>query len=306
MGQLVPIDSSGRSGRPLSDFGGSATLSRSIPLLGGVHGTEQTIELIREIVDQALRDPVVIQAAGCILQQSGAPAHNDMAEVQAIYGWTVQNMRFVKDPVGHELVRNARWLLHYRQGDCDDINAVLLPSLLGAIGYECRLVTIKADPTAPDEFTHIYAEVLVGNQWIAVDAAREHPAFGQAPPNIYPKRIWALDSREHIDVRGMPARRSLQGIRRRNMGIDPSQITGDISQILQASTPLIVAETQTSQGVPVSYQGPGGNVYAGGMPVGTAMTGPFGTSLQTSGGLFSSPVTWILLFLVGAIALRKF
>lgn len=305
MGQVVTFNSRRDSPCHANPPGAASSFSRSIPLLDGRHGTEQTIDLIREVVDQALRDPFVIESAYAIVRHSGAAEHNDLAEVQAVFQWVLGNIRFFKDPPGHELVRNARWILQHRGGDCDDINAVLLPSLLGAIGYECRLVTVKADPTAPEEFTHIYAEVLVGDQWIPVDRARQNPQFGKPPERIYGKsHVWDLGSKRHGDLSGMKRPRGLNGIPGRGMGYDAAQLAQQISQTIQAATPLIIAETQGSQGIPVSYQGPGGNVYAGGVPPGTAITGPYGTSLMSTGGLFSSPITWGLLILVGIVAVK--
>jgi len=164
--------------------------SHSVPLLAGDTGTAQTIDLIRSNVDEALKDPLIRQTAGMILMR--APAYNDGAEARTIYEWVKRNIRFVKDPVGKETVGSARWTLTHRFGDCDDINAVLLPALLGAAGYRTRLVTIASNPYAPEQFSHIYAEVLVRGRWIPVDAARAAARFGVAPQRAFRKKVWPV------------------------------------------------------------------------------------------------------------------
>jgi hypothetical protein len=87
-------------------------------------------------------------------------------------------------------------------GDCDDINGVLLPSLLGALGYATRLVTIAASPYSED-FSHVYCEVLVGGQWIPLDAARLGTSFASAPDFYNRARVWSLTDGSFEDVGGL-------------------------------------------------------------------------------------------------------
>ena len=175
--------------------------SETYPLLEGDQGTEQTIRLIRRAVRESLVDPAVRQTVARILQ--GVPAHDDLAEARRIYSWVLSNIRYTKDPVDHETVSNARWTLLHRIGDCDDINGVLLPSLLMTAGHPVRLVTIANIPNAPETFTHIYAEVQINGRWIPVDAARLNAAFGKEPGNFYRKRVWDLIEDRFQDVAGL-------------------------------------------------------------------------------------------------------
>lgn len=175
--------------------------SYSVPLLEGDAGTEQTIAAIREQVDQGLRDPFIRQTAGWIVAR--VRSYNDLGEVRALYDWVRRNIRFVKDPVGKETISSARWILSHRFGDCDEINAILLPALLGVVGYRTRLVTIAGNPNAPEQFTHVYAEVFVRGRWIPVDAARPGTSFGSAPSRYFRKRVWSLSDGRFEDLRGL-------------------------------------------------------------------------------------------------------
>ncbi len=167
-------------------------------LLSGDAGTAQTIAAIREQVDAALRDPWVRQTAGWIVER--VREHDELGEVRAVYEWVRQHIRYVKDPIGKETLSSARWTLSHGFGDCDDINAILLPALAGVIGYPVRLVTISQEP---GDFSHVYAEVFVAGRWIPLDAARPGARFGTAPAHYARKRVWSLTDSEFQDVRGL-------------------------------------------------------------------------------------------------------
>lgn len=220
---------------------GSATVA---PLLAGTPGTEQTIGLIRSTVSEGLKDPFVRQTAGAIVRR--VPAHNEAAEVRAVYDWVARRIRFTKDPVGKETVSSARWTLTHGFGDCDDVNGVLLPTLLGVIGYRTRLVTIASHPMAPDQFSHVYAEVLLDGRWVPVDAARRGASFGRAPERVYRKRVWSLENAGYQDV-------GLAG-----MGISAADI---IPQITRSAQDIITAIRFPGQQLPSSPGDPGSTAY---------------------------------------------
>lgn len=169
------------------------SLSYSLP--SGDAGVAKTMQLIRSLVDSAIKDPFVNRTAIEILQQSNAPQYDQSAAAQIIYEWVHRNIRYVQDPVGKETVRPANVILEVRAGDCDDINGVLIPSLLGTIGITTRGVTIAATPGS-DDFTHIYAEANLNGQWVALDAARPNVVFGQAPENYWRRAEWPLTGSE--------------------------------------------------------------------------------------------------------------
>lgn len=169
----------------------------------GDAGVAKTISLIRSQVDQAIKDPYINRTAIEILSGYGAPQYDDAAAARTIYNWVRAHIRYVKDPVGKETVRPANVILEVRAGDCDDINGVLLPSLLGTIGIPTRAVTVAAVPGS-NEFSHIYAEALINGAWTPVDAARPNVYFGQAPEFYTRRQEWPLTGTE-IDQVGQLA-----------------------------------------------------------------------------------------------------
>ncbi len=205
------------------------TRSYSMPLLGGDPGTEQTINAIRSIVDESWKNPEVVNRAARIVIEAGVPQFDSLGQVRAIYDWVARNFYFIPDPVSKENLRTPPELLRLADlglgsGDCDDINAILLPSLLGAVGFETRLVTIAANPSSPEEFSHVYAEVLVDGQWIPVDAARQGAEFGLAPGNSFRARVWSLTDTGYQDQPALGLGRYVNG-----MG-DWAEIAAAISQ----------------------------------------------------------------------------
>jgi len=172
-----------------------------MPLAAGDAGTAQTVGLIRLAVDRAVANPEVRETAARILQS--IPAYDDLAEARAVYEWVLENIRYTRDPVNREMVSDAAWTLRHRIGDCDDINAVLLPALLMTIGFPVRIVTIANDSMDPDSFAHVYAEVQVHGEWIPLDAAREGARFAIPPARAYRKRIWSLTENSYQDAPGV-------------------------------------------------------------------------------------------------------
>ena len=129
------------------------TLGYRVPLDKGEAGTEQTIKVMRQLVDQALNDSAMVRKANDIVRP--AQAYDELAELNRIYSWVKANIRFVKDPVTREKLIPPAELLKIQMGDCDD-HALLTAFFATANGYPSRWITISTDPTSPAEFTHIW------------------------------------------------------------------------------------------------------------------------------------------------------
>lgn len=172
------------------------------PLLSGEAGTKQTIAVMRKLVDQAVSDPSFNRFAVEIVR--GVAPFDHMREVQAVYQWVQRNIRYTMDPVTKEKLYSPQDLLKIRAGDCDDI-AMLMGALVIALGFPARLVTIAANATDPNEFSHVYLEAEVppgSGQWVAMDAARSGAQFGVEPPVYYRKRVWSLTDNSFQDLSG--------------------------------------------------------------------------------------------------------
>jgi len=164
--------------------------------MNGDAGVSQTIDQMRALVDEALRDPSILRTAKDILR--GVPAFDDLSEAQSLYNWVRSNIRFTKDPVNKETLYPPSELLQIRSGDCDDIS-MLLATLLMAVGYPARLMTVAA---SGDEFSHVYVEGQINGQWIPMDPARSDSQFGVAPPAFTRARWWSLSDSSQGDLPG--------------------------------------------------------------------------------------------------------
>jgi hypothetical protein len=240
------------------------------PLALGDQGVEQTIEVIRKIVDDAVKDPKVNVTAIEMLRGAGIDQNTQFsrdAKAAAIYAAVANRWMYVEDPVGpfgpKETLRPPRTLLQYWAGDCDDAS-VLIASLLGTIGIPSRLVTIAADPSAPDEFSHIYPEAeIVPGTWVAMDIARPGSGYGSSPSRAFRKRIWSLTDHRYQDiagrVSGAPRPSSLAGYA---MLGDAST---DAATVINAGASLesgIAQIVSASSGTPFNFQS-SNSPYAG-------------------------------------------
>jgi transglutaminase-like putative cysteine protease len=226
--------------------------------------------------------------AARILRSGGVPAHNDLAEVRALYEWVLANIRFTKDPVDHETISDARWTLLHRIGDCDDINAVLLPALFGVTGHPVRLITISNHPADPRQFTHIYCEVRIGQQWIPIDAARSNARFGVGPTRFFRKRAWDLREDRFQDLRGL--------------GGERVQMSGWADELGKAISAGVDATQRIIGAVKGVYIQPKAGVPGGAIQFQT----PSGQTYQVTGSSFGvSPVVWVGLGGLGLLLLLR-
>jgi len=228
------------------------------PLLGGDAGTEQTIWKLRGLLDDAWKDSFVNRTAIDIVRNAGVLPYDSWGQVRAIYNWILTNFYFVNDPVTKEAVRPTTELLKLMAGDCDDINANMIPALLGTIGYETRFVTVAADANHPDLFSHIYVEVNLNGAWYPLDAAHPGAQFGVAPRFFFRREWWSTIDGSHAeypeDSDGQMAGYVPAGVRGLN------GVTSELSTVLlDASGALKSVGGQTVQQVLGPAIGPGGS-----------------------------------------------
>lgn len=144
-------------------------------------------------MQEGLRSPEVRELAVGYCRAAVVPSHDELGELNAVFQGVLNDFAFRKDTVGAELLQPVAGILRTRAGDCDDLNMILLPSLVGSIGYPARAVTVKTDQDRPNEFSHVYCEAQVSNgQWVALDVARSNPAFGKSPEYYWARENWPL------------------------------------------------------------------------------------------------------------------
>lgn len=155
----------------------------------GDPGTGQTVGVMRNLIHQGRKDPFINRLAIWIVRKAGVREYDFAGERRAIFNWMHKNIRFIRDIADMETPRTARETVEVGAGDCDCMT-VLMCSLLATIGNQVRIITVETRP-GDAEFSHVYAEVLDGNRWVAVDTARPGARFGRGPEQY--RRKWAWD-----------------------------------------------------------------------------------------------------------------
>jgi len=152
----------------------NATYTRR-PLADGDAGTFATVALMRQMIDRYKADPALRERAVAVAFLT--PAHDEVAEIEAVYNFVRDNVRYTKDVVGIETLATPDKTLALRYGDCDDM-VVLLATLLESIGYPTRMVI---EDYSGAGWEHVYLLVALDNRMIPLDPT-EMVAAGWQPP----------------------------------------------------------------------------------------------------------------------------
>lgn len=149
------------------------TVSRSIPT--GNAGNRATIRAMSALAAEGASSPLVIEAAQNAIR--GTPERDDEVDFAAVLEDVRRRMRYTHDPLNAEVVKSPAYVIARTNDpesspepmDCDDAS-VLCASMLGALGYPTRFVTVAADPTRPKEWSHVYVAARRNNgRWVALD-----------------------------------------------------------------------------------------------------------------------------------------
>lgn len=152
-------------------------LATSLPIGNGLGGMLDTVRVMRQLARQGSRSMRVRAAATQVVYMQ--PERSDVHEVQSIFDYVRDHIRYIRDPLFYEAVATPDQVLSLGYGDCDD-KATLLAAMLESVGYLSRfVVTGYNDPETPE---HVYLQVLIRGQWIDADPT-EHKPLGYAPPN---------------------------------------------------------------------------------------------------------------------------
>ncbi len=102
----------------------------------------------------------------------GVAEKDSFAEVDAIYRWVRDRIRYVADPVDVESIATPTVTMTTRAGDCDD-KATLFAALVESIGYPSRFVV--AAYQRPGQLEHVYVQVLIDGHWVDADTTEPIP-----------------------------------------------------------------------------------------------------------------------------------
>lgn len=112
---------------------------------------------------------------------------NFNAIAEAVYQWMKTNIQYIRDPHGIELIQSPLKTIEYGYGDCDD-QSILAASLLSSLGIPSRFKVVKANPSNPDGYSHVYVQYFDGRSWKgfdptlhskAGDELADHQIFGK-------------------------------------------------------------------------------------------------------------------------------
>ncbi|MGE3854458.1 MAG: transglutaminase domain-containing protein [Planctomycetota bacterium] len=156
---------------------------------------DQKLAHIMRLIREGSHHPHVVETARRIV--SNVPDKDDVGEIRAVWDWLRENVRYVRDPIGMEVMQTAHRMLSptellpdeiakrlpppSKAGDCDEMGAVLAGALLRAIGYTVR-IALWAKPRGAWQhiFTLAYAPQHKG--WLPVDPTMKDKPFGWLPP----------------------------------------------------------------------------------------------------------------------------
>lgn len=156
----------------------------------GKAGTVQTLKRMRDLVTASLRAPdqKVREQALAIFANENIPPKAYPREIDALQRFVRDQIGYVKDPVGLELVQSPQRTLEIARGDCDD-KSTLLAALLMATGKPARFVALgfKGGP-----FSHVLVEVKSGPRWVPLETILPDKTVGWYPPNVTTRYVLPL------------------------------------------------------------------------------------------------------------------
>lgn len=164
--------------------------------------TYESVEVIRNLIEQGKRDWVVRRTAEKIVQY--LPPKDYAGEINAVFNFVTRRLRYTKDIHQVETVHRVRELLrwHKKAADCDDFT-ILTGALLESIGHPVRLVIIGSNYSDAEDYSHIYLQVLLKDKWVSLDGSVPGAKAGWEAPVFASKKIIELDGTlAHAEKKG--------------------------------------------------------------------------------------------------------
>jgi hypothetical protein len=97
---------------------------------------------------------------------------SDRETLRAVWRWAKENIRYVRDPNGRELVKSPGATWTSKTGDCKSFS-VLIGSILNCLGYRYFYRVARYDRKNPEQ-GHIYPVAIVNGREIIVDAVHDN------------------------------------------------------------------------------------------------------------------------------------
>jgi hypothetical protein len=164
-----------------------------VKLSEGDAGIRQTLELMKGLAIEGTQHGDIWHLARMLVGgDSPCDVHDQSCEAQRLLSYVQNSLRWTPDTGNAETVAAPWRTLEVRAGDCDDLST-LLASLGVSIGLETRFKAIAANPDFKKEFSHVYVEFKVGDEWVSAEPSIKEVPLGWESPTIYRtmhKNVW--------------------------------------------------------------------------------------------------------------------
>lgn len=127
--------------------------------------------------DQRIRNLAVQITTDGFLSGAGLQQKDFEGEAERLHAFVRDQIRYVRDTDGVELLHDPVTLLETGAGDCDD-KAILLASLLGSIGHQTRFVAVAFEP---DIYSHVWVQDYLGGAWVDLEPTEPLPSGESVP-----------------------------------------------------------------------------------------------------------------------------
>lgn len=184
---------------------------RHVVIGSGDSGIYQTVRLIKQKVQEALSQPVVIQTVRSIL--AGLPQNASQVEKsQAMVKWWMANIRYRLDddmsytehglqwvhinqcPMRYkscepvEMISDVPQILAQKYEDCDGF-VTGLGAFHSMAGIKWCPVIVALDASIPKEFSHIYLIANLDGSWVPIDAVNANQPWGWEAEGAFRKEV---------------------------------------------------------------------------------------------------------------------
>jgi predicted transglutaminase-like cysteine proteinase len=192
-------------------FGDPTAVSRS-RLADGDAGTDQTIYKMAQVAmgPMGAGSTEIRALALKIVNDAGIQQRDQEGEVVAIHNWVMRHLRYVRDPLGYELITYPETLaFQSNNGDCDD-HVILETALLGSLGIPSHFIVIALN-NAP-VYSHVYMAAEVKGYLIPLDPIKKDEPAGWEAPDPTAKKIYPISTPSGVDLSGAIVTGRLAGI----------------------------------------------------------------------------------------------
>lgn len=138
---------------------------------------------MRRLIREYKSNPVIYGLARNIV--STLPEKNWTAEVNAVFFFVRDKIRYTLDPYALEGLQAPTETLNLGAGDCDD-KVMLMGSLLQSIGHPVRMVAVQVDGSP--HYSHVFLQTRIGDRWVSYETT-ERWQPGEVSPRITGKAI---------------------------------------------------------------------------------------------------------------------